>query len=415
LSKSAHCAKLPWTAGNPLTAKEWSAYRSQLASESLKHDIPPADYYLPLDFPLVLPHKEWQRLAVIAEKLTSEVLAAERELVLRTDLHKRLGLPASIRDVLGTAKEGGAEDERFGAARYMRFDFHLTSEGLRISEVNADTLGGFNVASLFTELMATYYSPHSRSPDPVLAHAKAVRQAVGVGGLVAIVRRTVHARDCEAKYMAAELRKQGLQSVIVSPGDLTWRSSRAWITRGDVRGAPDLLIRFLDAEWLPKLRPGSLWKRWFRGSQTIMSNPGTSILIQSKRLPVVWDELKTAMPTWRSMIPKTRCPSELRDMREDEWVLKSAFGRVGRGVAIKGISSGRGYKEAARQARRHPYAWVAQRRFEMLPIETARGRRHICLGVFTVNGKAAGAYARSAKNALIGLDAKDVVVLLRPE
>jgi glutathionylspermidine synthase len=415
LSKSAHHAKLPWTAGNPLTATEWSAYRSRLASESLRHDIPSADYYLPLDFPLVLERKEWQRLATIAEKLTSEVLAAERELFLRNDLHKRLGLPASIREVLRTAKEGGEDAKRFGAARYMRFDFHLTSEGLRISEVNADTLGGFNVASLFTELMAPYYSRYSRSPDPVLAHAKAVRQAVGAGGLVAIVRRTVHARDCEAKYMAAELRKQGLKSVIVSPGDLTWRSGRAWIARGRARGAPDLLIRFLDAEWLPKLRPGSLWKRWFRGSETVMSNPGASILIQSKRLPVLWDELKTPMPTWRAVIPETRCPGELQDARQGEWVLKPVFGRVGREVAIRGISSRRGYKEAVRQAKRHPYEWVAQRRFEMLPIETARGRRHICLGVFTVDGKAAGAYGRIAKTALIGLDAKDVVVLLQSE
>ena len=144
-----------------------------------------------------------------------------------------------------------------------------------------------------------------------------------------------------------------------------------------------------------------------------MSNPGTSILIESKRLPLVWDELKSPMATWRAMIPETRCPSELRDMREGEWVLKTVFGRVGRGVAIRGISSGRGYQEAARQAKRHPYGWVAQRRFEMLPIETARGRRHICLGIFTVDGKAAGAYGRISKTALIGLDTKDAVVLLR--
>ena len=404
---------MPWVAGNPLTAKQWKAYCARLASESLKHDIPPSDYYLPVDFPLLLERKEWQRLATIAEKLTAEVLAAERELVVRTDLHRRLGLPASVREVLRQGRRGDADGEPIGSARYMRFDFHLTSEGLRISEVNADTVGGFNVASLFTELMAPYYPRYSSPPDPVRAHATAVRRAVGAGALVAVVRRTVHARDCEAKYLATELRKRGMQSVIVNPGDLTWKSNRARVTREDANEAPDLLIRVLNADWLPKLRPGSLWKRWFRGSPMPMSNPGTSILIQSKRLPLVWDELKSPMATWRAMIPETRCPSELRDMREGEWVLKTVFGRVGRGVAIRGISSGRGYQEAARQAKRHPYGWVAQRRFEMLPIETARGRRHICLGIFTVDGKAAGAYGRISKTALIGLDTKDAVVLLR--
>lgn len=404
---------MSWVAGNSLSPQEWKAYGARLASESLKHAIPAADYYPPVDFPLILDRSHWQRLATIAEKLTAEVLRAERELVERIDLHQRLGLPASIREVFREGGRGGSKSEPNGAARYMRFDFHITSQGLRISEVNADTLGGFNVASLFTDLMAPYYPRYSRPPDPVRAHAMAARRAVGDGALVAIVRRTVHARDCEAKYLASGLSKQGLRGVIVSPGDLTWKSNRALLTEGNANETPDLLIRFLDAEWLPKLRPGSLWRRWFRRSLTAMSNPGTSILIQSKRLPLVWDDLKTPMPTWRAMIPETRCPSALQNIREGEWVLKPVFGRVGRGVAIRGVNTAGEYKEAGRQAQRHPFGWVAQRRFEMLPIETARGPRHICLGIFTVDGKAAGIYGRTAKRALIGQDAKDTVVLLR--
>ena len=403
--------RLPWIAGKPLSLRHWQSYRAELASESLKCDIPPGDYYDPADFPLVIDREDWNRLAKAAEKLTAEALAAERELIVRTDLHARLGIPDSIREVLRKADAGGARND---VARYMRFDFHWTPEGWRISEVNADTLGGLNVASLFTELMAPYYSKYSKPPDPVRAHARAVRSVVSEGAVVAIVRRTVHERDCEAKYLAQELRRQGMRGVIASPGELKWKSGHARIVSSGVGAAsPQVLIRFLDAEWLPKLRPGSSWKRWFAGSRTPMSNPGTSILIQSKRFPLVWDELKTPVPTWRAMIPETRCPSEIVRLTREKWVLKPVFGRVGRGVAIAGISSERSYQAAIREAKRNPKGWVAQRRFEMVPVETARGRRHVCLGIFTVDGKAAGAYGRISKTALVDLDAKDVVVLLR--
>jgi hypothetical protein len=410
LRKSAQDAKLPWIAGNPLTVEQWKAYRARLASESLKHDIPPADYYPPANFPLLLDRSEWLSLARTAEKLTAEVLAAERELIGRIDLHARLGLPASVQQVF---KKGNPESAP-GAARYMRFDFHLAQEGWRVSEVNADMANGFNVGSLFAELMAPYYPGCPRPPDPVHAHAKAVLKGVGIGALVAVVRRAVRARDCESKYLASELRKHGMNSVIVSPGDLIWKSNRAFITRGHANRAPALLIPLLGVDWLPRLRPGSVWKRWFTGGGTMMSNPGTSVLIESKRLPLVSDELETPMPTWRTaIIPETCCPSQLKSTHQGDWVLKRAFGGVGQGVAIAGISSGRAYKEASRQAKRHPYGWVAQRRFEMLPIKTPKGPRYICLGIFTVDGKAAGAYGRSSKTALIGLETEDAVVLLR--
>jgi glutathionylspermidine synthase len=402
---------LPWKAGKPLSPRQWQSYRAELASESLKCDIPPGDYYDPADFPLIIERDDWNRLAKAAERLTAEALAAERELIVRTDLHARLGIPDSIREVLRKGDMGSARNE---SARYMRFDFHWTPEGWRISEVNADTLGGFNVASLFTELMAPYYSNYSRPPDPVRAHARAVRRVVSEGAAVAIVRRTVHERDCEAKYLAQELRRQGMRGVIASPGEVRWKSGDARIVSSRSGAAsPRVLIRFLDAEWLPKLRPGSGWKRWFAGSRTPMSNPGTSILIQSKRFPLVWDELKTPGSAWRALIPETRCPSEIEGLTREKWVLKPVFGRVGTGVAIAGISSERSYKAAIRGAKRDPRGWVAQRRFEMVPLETPRGRRHVCLGIFTVDGKAVGAYGRIAKTALVDRDAKDVVVLLR--
>ena len=412
MKRPSHGAKSPWRAGPPLSVSDWKRYSERLAVESAKSDIPTQDYYLPADFPLVIDEAEWRSLAKIAEKLTAEALAAEAELLGRADLHQRLGVQASIREVFRKAAVGKPQ---IGIARYMRFDFHWTAEGWRVSEVNADTLGGFNVASLFTRLMAPYYPKWEAPPDPVKAHAKAVQKAVKRGATVAIVRRIVHARNCEAKYLAREIRRQGMSALIADPGEVRWKSGRARVAGVPESEAPRLLIRFLDAEWLPKLRPGSEWKRWFAGSLTPISNPGSSILIQSKRFPLVWNELRTQLPTWREMMPETRCPSELRGTSEKEWVLKSVFGRVGTGVAIAGISSGRTYKAAEQQARRLPTGWVAQRRFEMQPVETEKGRRHVCLGIYTVDGKAAGVFGRLSKTALVDWTAQDVAVLLRSE
>ncbi|MGC1647697.1 MAG: hypothetical protein WA741_17895, partial [Candidatus Sulfotelmatobacter sp.] len=311
-----------------------------------------------MDFPLLIEQEEWLSLAKVAEKLSSEALAAERELMRRTDLHRRLGLPASIREVL---RERNAKSAPTDVARYMRFDFHLTPEGCCISEGNSDTVGGFMAGSLFSESMAPYFPQFSPPPDPVSSHARAIRQAVGEKALVAIVRRRVHAWYYDDKYLARELQRQGMRAVIVSPGELSWKSKVAKIANLSASDKPSLLVRWLDGDWLPKLRPGSQWKLWFSGSRTPLSNPGTCMLTHGKRFPLVWDELDTSMSAWRSLLPETRCPSELRSVSEAEWVLKPAFGQTGSGIAIPGISSERSYKEAAREAKRHPLGWVAQR------------------------------------------------------
>jgi len=59
-----------------------------------------------------------------------------------------------------------------------------------------------------------------------------------------------------------------------------------------------------------------------------------------------------------------------------------------------------------------PNNWIAQKRFESLPIATPVGARHVCVGVYTVNGKAAGAYARMSEKPLIDFAATDVALLV---
>jgi hypothetical protein len=61
----------------------------------------------------------------------------------------------------------------------------------------------------------------------------------------------------------------------------------------------------------------------------------------------------------------------------------------------------------------HPHDWIAQRRFDTLPLETCSGVRYACLGIFTLDGQAVGACGRIAAKPLIDHDAQDIAVLIR--
>jgi glutathionylspermidine synthase len=403
--------RMPWSAGRPLAPKEWDAVRMQVIFDCCKWDIQSEDQSVLADFPLFIEEDEWRTLAKLAEKLTGEVLDAEQELILRADLHPRLGLPDTIRKVL---RRCSPESFPKGSARVMRFDFHFAPEGWRISEVNADVPGGFIEASGFTELMAPYYPSFSAPPNPAIAYAEKIGRAAGENRLIGFVHATAHSDDRQVmQYLAQEIQRRGMRAAVLSPGHLVWESNLAKIKSLFATGTPGLLIRFFPAEWLPNLRPDSLWKPWFCGGRTPMSNPGSAILIQSKRFPLVWDELATSMSTWRSLMPETRCPSELSAASQTEWVFKPVFGRVGEDVAIAGITEERAYREIVKDVRRHPINWAAERRFEAVAVQTESGPRYACLGIFTLDGHAVGAYGRIAKKPLIDQNAQDIAVLIR--
>jgi glutathionylspermidine synthase len=402
--------KLPWSAGKPLSTKDWKEYRKRVLLDCRDCGIEPQDYFDLARFPLLMEPEEWQSLATLSEKLAKEALAAERELVFRTDLHEQLGLPADIRKALqGCARQGLPA----GAARVMRFDFHFTPEGWRITEVNADVMGGFIEGGTFTELMAPYYPHFSAPPNPATAYAEAVLRAAGKNAMVVFVRNTLLARYRGIKCLAREVRRKGMRAAVRQPGQISWRSNLAEFSGPQAGGEPDLLIRFYNADWLTRLHRRSQWTPWFCGGKTPVSNPASCAVIQSKRSPLVWDELRTPMSTWRSLLPETKCPSELAPESLPEWVIKPVWGRAGAAVAIAGVTEEGAYKRILRRARHDPTDWVAQRRFESVAVPTEQGPRHICLGVFTIDGRAVGAYGRMAPKALVDGYAEEIAILIR--
>src|SRR5207248_1864959 len=118
------------------------------------------------DFPILLTREAWEELCESTRQLAAQTLTAEQELLHRPELHRALGIPWRVRRVI--------KDSSVAAPRMMRFDFHMTRDGWRISEVNSDVPGGYSEAGPFTEMMAEQFSETVTPGDPARAWVKAL-------------------------------------------------------------------------------------------------------------------------------------------------------------------------------------------------------------------------------------------------
>lgn len=403
----------PWRAAAAIEPARFVGVRRQAIFECCKWDPQVEDVATLAPYPLVLRRETWRELSAAAEALAAETLAAEAELVGRSELHRELGLSRPVRRALRHAAHQGAAG---GAARVMRFDFHATPEGWRISEVNSDVPGGFNEASGFTRLMASHFPGTELAGDPAGRLAEAIAATVSSGSTVALVHATAYTDDRQVMvFLARELAARGLRPVLTGPDHLRWKDGQAVLTSDAFTGPVAFLVRFFPAEWLPNLPRACGWKHFFGGSGTPASNPAYALLTQSKRFPLVWDRLATGLPTWRRLLPETRDPREVGWRRDEGWVLKPALGRVGDLIGLAGATEDKEWKVIRRNVRWHPRHWVAQRRFAAVPLPTSDGSVYPCIGVYTVDGRAAGAYGRTASRPRIDHLAQDIAVLVEAE
>lgn len=362
-------------------------------------------------FPLLITPATWAELAAAAERLSRETLAAERELLFRPELQRRIAVPRQLRALLAR----GAEPTP-AAARILRFDFHWTTEGWRVSEVNSDVPGGFTEASNFTRLMASH-TPGARSTgDPTLAVVAALGSVATDRRSIALLSAPGYLEDHQiVAHLAGRLREQRLTAHLISPHHLRWQDGRAHLATSWFNGPVDALVRFHQAEWLARLSRDVAWEPLFVGARTPVANPGVAALSESKRLPLVWDALATPLPAWRSLAPESRDPADAPWRTDDGWVLKQAYSNTGDTVSMRSAMTARAWSLLPWKVRLAPGQWVAQRRFEMVPVASPLGAVYPCLGVYIVNGHATGIYGRIARKAIVDFAAIDVAVLVREE
>lgn len=402
---------LPLRAGQALDEITFGALRRRAVLEGCKWDPQVGDESTLAPFPLFLGRAEWMRLAKWAESLTAETLAAEDEMLADPVLLDTLGLPGAVRVALRSDRPVTR-----AATRVMRFDFHVTTRGWQISEVNSDVPGGFTESSFFTALMAAHFPGAVPAGNPTASWVDTVVQAVSESGTVAMLSAPGYMEDQQIMaFLAARLRERGVTAFLAKPAQIAWRDGTAHLEAEWHSGPLDAVVRFYQAEWLARLPARGGWRHFFRGSRTPVTNPGTAILSESKRFPLVWDRLKHPMAAWRALLPETRDPRAAPWTCDDGWLIKSALSNTGDEVGIRALITPREWREVSWAARLRPGDWVAQRRFESVPLLTPHGPRHVCVGVYTIDGRAAGAYVRLAHRPLIDYSAADAALLLEDD
>jgi hypothetical protein len=353
---------------------------------------------------------DWAVLAGLVERLTAETLAVEAELLERHDLHRRIALPRPLRPLFARRTPSPS------AARVMRFDFHFTAAGWCVSEVNSDVPGGYTEATNVTRLVAAHVPGATPAGEVTDALLGALSRRVG-DGAIALVSAPGHMEDHQVvAHLAACLRARGRDAHVLSPHHLRWSDGRARIETAWHAGEVAAIVRFYQAEWLATLPPAVGWRWLFVDGRTPVANAGVAVLTESKRLPLVWDDLRTPVPTWRRLLPETRALADAPWRSDDGWLIKSAYSNTGDTVTIREALPRREWARRAWAAQLRPGSWVAQRRFEEVavhpPNEPPGGPLRCCVGVYTVDGKAAGAYARLAREAVVDAFARDVALLI---
>jgi glutathionylspermidine synthase len=411
-----NCHPRRWTCTNEIDDRAFHDLRTRMALSFAKWDPQTGDAETLARFALVLPVQVARQLFKLAESLAAEAFRAEAEMLHDPTAIAGLGMPRPISILLRDAAKRSAMPTP-ALARVIRFDFHPTADGWRISEANTDVPGGFAESSEFPRLFAEHFDSTEMAGHPGDELAKAILSGMGRSGRrVALLFAPGYTEDLQVTvYLADRLRKHGAEPHIVQPHQIDWRSHHAFLNAGGEKVPIDGIFRFYQGEWLSRRprRPG--WESYFVEGETPTCNPGSALLIESKRFALAWPRLHTPLPSWKKLLPESVDPRAVPRRELGDWVLKPAYCNTGQNIYSPGMCPPRDWQKAYWRARHFPSRWVAQRRFETLPLETPRGRVYPCLGVYTINGRAAGIYGRLAQGPLVDYRATDVAVLIQSE
>ncbi len=381
--------------------------RRRMQLEFCKWDSQVGDITSLVPFALLITPSQWRHLASVTEELARETLALESALLGRVDLHRQLALPRRIRKLF---RHGHSTPITPTAARVMRFDFHPTPEGWRISEVNSDVPGGFTEASACTSLMQSHFPETTTTGDPAAAYANALARH---GKRIALLASPGLIEDHQViANLGRLLRERGCDPHLAQPRQLTWSSGLAQLATPAGSIAIDAIVRFYQIEWLDALPRRVRWQNLFIGANTPVANPGIAALSESKRLPLLWEALGVRLRAWPQYLPETRDPRDVPWRRDESWLLKSAYCNNGEAVASRQTDEPRQWSAAKLDVLFHPGHWVAQRRFDITCVDTPLGAMRPCIGIYTIDGVAIGIYARLAPRQVIDYRALDVPVLV---
>jgi len=400
----------PLRFGPSIREDDFRCIRQQMSLDFCKWDAQVGDVSTLFPQPLLISAATWTRLSALAERLAMELDKAETEILVRPELLCTLGIPRPLRFIFENHLHRGG----IPSVRTLRFDFHYTTDGWRMSEVNSDVPGGFTEASRYTQLMNECCRKTKRAGDPAAEWTQAVLEITGGSGRVALLSAVGFLEDQQVTaFLAGQLQAHGIETFLVhDPSQFRWRDGMASVRWRQQEVELDVIVRFYQAEWLAKLPRHSNWETLLFDSRTSVTNPTLSLLTESKRFPLVWNHLSSKLETWRSLMPESQDPSNRNYEDDGSWVIKGAYSNNGDEVFVNEVADVRTLAKISKLVKKNPKAWVRQRRFETVPIHSQAGPLYPCVGVYTINGRAAGIYARAGTRPVTDYSALDVAILI---
>jgi glutathionylspermidine synthase len=404
---SAHTAagSPPGCAVTPrLSPASFRRYRLDAIFVGRKWDAQIFDRSAIADRALLVAREDWQELTAATSALYAETLEVERRLheLARGDATTRF-LPRRAWNRL-RALPPQAFDDR---ARLMRFDFHPTEEGWRLSEVNSDVPGGLNEASSFHRLWPEPTAGWQVTGDPARAY---IAHAIGKFGLragarVGLVHATAYSDDWQQMALFQEiLGAAGIEAAGLAPTDVELRAGGM-----HAAGRPlDAALRFFPGDWLLFSRAGSAW---FERHPENLSNPLGALYSQNKFFPVACAALGIETPTWARYLPRT-FRLALADLRGSRDLAKPCFGRVGEDISVLDELGGRARLGIALDLLLGRGLWIRQEAFRGLNLGSAAEPIRACVGVYCVGGKVIGGYGRLTGERFVDMRATDSPVFV---
>ena len=390
---------------------KYDEYRIDLMFDAYKWDPQFFDSNTIAKQALVITDEEHKELERLTEQLDEETRKAEDLLNKNLKLAKPLALPKKIYKELKKVKNYDPDKH----IRLMRYDFHPTIEGKwAVSEVNSDVPGGFAESSIMPQMAIDVLNEKSywyKNFGDILTNA--IIKKVKAKGTIVLVHCTSYSDDRQVmQFLGDKLKQLGFRIIYAAADHLRFKNQEAFSILDGNEGKVDAIIRFTPLEWLIDIKPKH-WEGYF-DTITPSCNHPIAIFAQTKRFPLVWDQLEKQgirLSTWRQLLPET---VEVKNAKhKNDYIFKPACGRVGEKISIKEACKEDEYRKIMADVKKYPKKYLAQKKFNSKPLISEEGESfHVCLGSYSVEGKHAGYYARISKLPRIDSYAADISVLI---
>lgn len=357
-------------------------------------------------------------LAERAERTAALVVKsidAVANVALESDAEASLYRLAPEVGMLASASHAGGE-----SSSLMRVDLLLGDDDQWFAcEVNADCPGGHNEAYGLPRLSRALGHTGGHNPTRVLEELAEELIALSGGkgspnGLIAITFATAYADDLQVCALVERAVNARGGRAVRAPFPALREDGDGIAFRGE-RVA--VLYRFLPLEFMEGGRNVDAIARALASGTLKSVSRASAIYAQSKfsfaRAWSLADELPPLVGrAIERYLPESYDLAEMEDAtllaNRKDWVLKRAFGRVGDEVLVGALHSDEDWSHSLKLVRAHAAigeVWIAQRFVPQRPLATPWGNMLVTLGVYVLNGRANGYFARVTPESHVSHDA----------